>query len=140
MLTESREKDSETESFEEPKGGEVFEKDLENIINRHSIENKIDMPDFILANMISRIIDAIGPCVKRTLDWHGCDSICHPLPKGDPELVFAPESDISAKYHELLYAVEQKFPNESRHETALRYIRNAENGCCRAVGNIEKEN
>ena len=30
------------------------------------------------------------------------------------------------KYNELLYSVGNKYPNESRHETALRYIRNAE--------------
>ena len=30
------------------------------------------------------------------------------------------------KYDELLFAVERKFPGESRHETALRYIRAAE--------------
>jgi len=31
-----------------------------------------------------------------------------------------------AKYEELLMAVARKFPNESRHETALRYITEAE--------------
>ena len=31
-----------------------------------------------------------------------------------------------AKYHQLLYAVVCKWPGESRHETALRYIRQAE--------------
>lgn len=30
------------------------------------------------------------------------------------------------KYNELLYAVARKWPNESRHETALRYIRQVE--------------
>lgn len=30
------------------------------------------------------------------------------------------------KYYELLYAVGTKYPNESRHETALRYIKEAE--------------
>lgn len=35
-------------------------------------------------------------------------------------------SDVSAKYNELLYSVAQKFPGESRHETALRYIRERE--------------
>jgi uncharacterized protein Yka (UPF0111/DUF47 family) len=30
------------------------------------------------------------------------------------------------KYNELLYSVGNKYPDESRHETALRYIRNAE--------------
>ena len=30
--------------------------------------------------------------------------------------------EISDKYYELLFAVEAKFPGETRHETALRYI------------------
>ncbi len=34
--------------------------------------------------------------------------------------------DYKAKYHELLFAVSMKHPNETRHETALRYIRKAE--------------
>jgi hypothetical protein len=29
-------------------------------------------------------------------------------------------------YHQLLYAVGRKYPGETRHETALRYIRQAE--------------
>lgn len=33
---------------------------------------------------------------------------------------------LSEKYFELLYAVAQKFPDETRHQTALRYIQNAE--------------
>ena len=33
----------------------------------------------------------------------------------------------SIKYQELLMAVENKFPGESRHETALKYIRAAQN-------------
>lgn len=34
--------------------------------------------------------------------------------------------DVKEKYNELLMAVARKFPNETRHETALRYIREAE--------------
>ena len=34
--------------------------------------------------------------------------------------------DVSELYHELLHAVARKFPGESRHETALRYIRDTE--------------
>ena len=33
-----------------------------------------------------------------------------------------PVDVIAALYHELLYAVCSKFPGESRHQTALRYI------------------
>lgn len=33
---------------------------------------------------------------------------------------------LSKQYYELLFSVERKFPNESRHQTALRYIQQAE--------------
>lgn len=36
------------------------------------------------------------------------------------------QSELEKKYHELLMAVGKKYPNESRHETALRYIRERE--------------
>lgn len=43
-------------------------------------------------------------------------------------------SELAYLYNELLYAVARKFPNETRHDTALRYIREAEDrateGCC----------
>lgn len=37
------------------------------------------------------------------------------------------EKDV-ALYKELIYAVERKFPYESRHQTALGYIKRAESG------------
>ena len=55
-----------------------FESELTNLINRHSIENTVDMPDFVLSGMICRMIEAMGPSIKQNLDWHGCDSVCHP--------------------------------------------------------------
>ena len=33
---------------------------------------------------------------------------------------------VEEKYHELIMAVESKCPSETRHETALRYIRDRE--------------
>lgn len=57
---------------------EKFKDELRILINNHSIENKCDMPDFILAEMICNIIESAGKCIKKNLDWHGCDSICHP--------------------------------------------------------------
>jgi len=44
-----------------------------------------------------------------------------PLQKQIEEL-----AEITDKYHELLWAVEKKFPDETRHQTALRYITQAE--------------
>jgi predicted S18 family serine protease len=34
--------------------------------------------------------------------------------------------EVESKYTELIYQVETVFPMETRHETALRYIKNAE--------------
>jgi hypothetical protein len=37
--------------------------------------------------------------------------------------------DLQSNYYELLYAVSKKYPGESRHQTALRYIREGDTGC-----------
>jgi hypothetical protein len=58
-----------------------FEIELCNLINKFSVENIANVPDFILASMICRMIEAMGPKIKQTLTWHGCDSVCHPKPK-----------------------------------------------------------
>jgi len=58
---------------------EKFKKELKTLINRHSIENYVDMPDFLLADLICVFIVASGVSIKRNLDWHGCDSVCHDL-------------------------------------------------------------
>lgn len=42
------------------------------------------------------------------------------------------------RYHELLLAVERKFPGESRHATALRYIREAEQRSASEAGAANK--
>lgn len=43
--------------------------------------------------------------------------------------------DLHLKYDELIMAVENKYPNESRHETALRYIEEREN-CISRTANV----
>ena len=52
-------------------------------------------------------------------------ALCGPYGKAapTPTSVYRKELEL---YGELLYAVANKFPGESRHQTALRYIRNAE--------------
>ena len=57
---------------------EKFKKELEVLINNHSIENECDMPDFILAELLVNFIKTLGISSKKTLDWYGVDSICHP--------------------------------------------------------------
>lgn len=56
----------------------AFEKELADLINEHNIEKVVDMPDFILADMLCQMIKAIGPSIKQNLDWHGRGSACQP--------------------------------------------------------------
>jgi len=61
-----------------------FKEELREVINRNNMESVADVPDLILADMICSILEAIGPHIKRTLDWHGCSSVCHPTPQPVP--------------------------------------------------------
>lgn len=58
-----------------------FCKELEGLINKHCMENTCDMPDFLMAEMITNMLINMGIQIKKNLDWHGCDSICHPKPQ-----------------------------------------------------------
>ena len=68
------------EARQQPGLPKAFLNELKELINRHSIENVADVPDFILAVMICRFLAAVGPSIKKTLDWHGCNSVCHTSP------------------------------------------------------------
>ena len=68
---------------------EKFKKELEGLINRHGVENECDVPDFLLAEMVVGFIKSIGPQIKKTLDWHGCDSVCHPTTGEAPDIEMA---------------------------------------------------
>lgn len=71
------------------------------------------------AGVPSAILDRNGEVVL---------GLCKICGKGECELVDpckphpAPIPEVEAKYNELLMTVSMKFPGETRHETALRYI------------------
>jgi len=68
-----------------------FKKELEQLINTYCVENEVDMPDFLLAEMVCNFIQTVGVSVKKNLDWHGCDSVCHPN-KGTEKLTPIPHN------------------------------------------------
>lgn len=55
--------------------------------------------------------------------------------EGETDLEKKVKEVVEGLYHELIYAVGSKYPDESRHQTALRYIRSAErgSGACQAA-------
>jgi hypothetical protein len=50
----------------------AFAEELTVLVNKHGIEYLVNMPDFILSGMICRMLEALGPCILETLEWHGC--------------------------------------------------------------------
>ena len=51
-----------------------FEKELEQVINRHSQENASNTPDFILAQYLTACLAAWNAGVQQRETWYGRDA------------------------------------------------------------------
>ena len=49
----------------------TFAKDLEALLNHHSMENESGTPDFILAEFLRDALDAYNVAVKKREIWYG---------------------------------------------------------------------
>ena len=75
-----------------------------------------------LQGNIEHHIDHIGSLViERDMALNEIAALCE---QGKTEATMRKE--LAKKYNELIYMVGNKYPTESRHETALRYIKEAE--------------
>jgi len=70
-----------------------FKKELTDLINRCCIENSSRIPDFLLAELVTGIIVNSGSTFKKILEWHGCDSVCHPKSDNQCDSVCHPKPD-----------------------------------------------
>lgn len=48
-----------------------FKKELEQLINKHSIENESNSPDFILAEYLTLCLEAWKRSIKNREKWYG---------------------------------------------------------------------
>ena len=101
-----------------------------------------DLPAPILTHALrQQVIDAIRYAVRSATNCGKEDdfdpdalvqnavyALCGPYGAAAPTPPVSDDRNKLELYRELLYAVASKFPGESRHQTALRYIRNAEKG------------
>ena len=49
----------------------TFVEELEHLINRHSMENGSDTPDFILADFLANVLGEWNTAIKRREEWYG---------------------------------------------------------------------
>jgi len=62
----------------------TFREELEQLINKYSVENGSDTPDFILAAYLTNVLDAYGSAVKLRDNWYGFTPFADsPAAKGD---------------------------------------------------------
>ena len=53
----------------------IFERELRELINRHSMENESDTPDFMLANFLVRCLEAWNATTSTRSKW--CSKAAH---------------------------------------------------------------
>ncbi len=61
-----------------------FTNELEKLLNKHSIDNDLNTPDFLLADMIVQMLEAIRTAQVKTNSWRtppSQDVINNQLPK-----------------------------------------------------------
>ena len=63
----------------------AFEKDLESLINQHSVDNVCQTPDFLLAEHAVANFKALAGLVTRRESWHGRDNSDEPRNINDPK-------------------------------------------------------
>lgn len=56
----------------------TFRADLEKLLNRCSMENSSNTPDFILAKYLQACLDAFSGAVRERERWHGRDPEVRP--------------------------------------------------------------
>lgn len=48
-----------------------FRTELQDLINRHSMENGSDTPDFLLAEYLTRMLEVFDGIVSKRAKWYG---------------------------------------------------------------------
>jgi hypothetical protein len=56
---------------------EEFQKELASLVNRYSLENGSDTPDYILADYLMGCLDTFNDALHRRENWHG-RGVCLP--------------------------------------------------------------
>lgn len=61
-----------------------FEKELEQLINKYSLENQSDTPDFILAAYVIQALENFNAATKQREEWYGRQPRVSDLPDDLP--------------------------------------------------------
>jgi hypothetical protein len=74
-----------------------FRNELEDVINRHSMENGSDTPDFILAQYLSDCLETFDKALVRRERWYGREPFHVSATSPAPTVIAATEIPVSPK-------------------------------------------
>lgn len=77
-------------SFSDMRSHGDFRKELEHAINRHSMENGSDTPDFILAEYLAGCLDAFDKALAARTKWYGSNLSTTNTPRTPEPIPAAP--------------------------------------------------
>lgn len=101
---------------------------------KHSVDLGLSCPvfDWSCPNCLGQLFtDGVKmfckPCnIEYDESEEGIKKYCNDFEERELKDTLQFINDHTAEYHELIMAVESKYPGESRHKTALRYIKDRE--------------
>jgi hypothetical protein len=69
-----------------------FQKELEQLINKYSMEVPSDTPDFILSDYLMSCLESFNRCSNRREEWYGRKEKPSPLYESLPPMRYTPRS------------------------------------------------
>ena len=91
-------------AYQGSEGGEeemTFAKDLEHLINKHSIESASNTPDFILAQYVLGCLEAFNCATQQRETWHGRDARPSMTKEGIDKLLEEGEQERQETYEKI---------------------------------------
>jgi len=76
-----------------------FKKELEQLINKYSMENDSNTPDFILAEYLIKCLDAFNVTLQRREAWYGRDFSSKKVPTAEDEAIILEKAAYDHNYN-----------------------------------------
>jgi hypothetical protein len=76
-----------------------FQIELEQLINKHSVESESNTPDFILAEYLGNCLNIFNTAIKRREDWYGRNSSSKKVPSAEDEAIMLEKAAYDHNYH-----------------------------------------
>jgi hypothetical protein len=64
-------KETELPAYDSPAKGDAFRQELAGLLNRYSMENASDTPDFLLADYLIECLRALDTAIRARDRWKG---------------------------------------------------------------------